>query len=179
MKEVVVIGMAVVAGAGVSVALIARAEPPAVDAGSQAQTFPAASEVTPAGMTVQTQEPPTGFTGACLVNYATYQPTLPLICYSPGTMAQYGKSHPVTFPAQKVFRAYDGLPARYDSYLRVATCYPRDPDAGTCPSQSFAVSHSCCDFGMHLVSVDGQTATGVVGFTSSGAAAAADSGAED
>lgn len=115
-------------------------------------------------MAAQTQEPPTGFTGACLVDYPAYEPTLPLICYAPPSTVQYGAGFTtVTFPAKKVARSYSSLPANYDSYQVLVTCYPHQPD-GTCPSQSFAVSHSCCDYGIGLTSPDGQTASSLAIF---------------
>jgi hypothetical protein len=137
--------------------------------------------MTPPGMMAQTQEPATGFTGACLLDFMTYKPTLPLICYSPNLSAgpqaassdaaaqaaptaQYGSGlTKVTFPARKVFRSYGDLPPAYDSYQVLLTCYPPNPD-GTCPFQSFAISHSCCDYGAIMTSLDSQTASGFVNF---------------
>jgi hypothetical protein len=115
-------------------------------------------------MVVQTQEPPTGFTGACLIDFLTYQPTLPLICYSPSGKVSYGAgTTTVTFPANLVFRPYASPPATYDSYQALVTCYEHT-SAGTCPQQSFPVSHSCCDYGTDLISLDGQVATGLASF---------------
>jgi hypothetical protein len=177
--------------AGIVVALVAigraQAAPTdagseAADAGSQAATteagsrvFPDPSELTPPGLMAQTQEPATGFTGACLIDFMTYKPTLPLICYSANAApadggaqaaptAQYGSGQTkVTFPARKVFRPYDTSPPQYDSYQVLLTCYPPNPDR-TCPSQSFAISHSCCDYGAIMTSLDARTASGFVNF---------------
>jgi hypothetical protein len=136
-----------------------------VVARAQSRSFPTASEVTPAGMTAQTQEPATGFTGACLLDYMTYEPTLPLICYSPtGSSVQYGSgTTTVSFPAKEVARSYASPPASYDSFQVLLTCYPHNSD-GTCPQQSFAVSRSCCGYGANLISLDGKTATGIAAF---------------
>ncbi len=134
-------------------------------------------------MIAQTTEPATGFTGACLLDFKTYEPTLPLICYSPSRMmasgdagadaaaagagaagATYGAGITiVTFPAKSVFRPYLSGPANYDSYQVLVTCYPHTA-TGSCPQASFAVSHSCCDYGTNLTSMDGQTATGLASF---------------
>jgi hypothetical protein len=122
------------------------------------------SDVGPPGMTAQTQEPPSGFTGACLLDHMTYEPTLPLICYAPSSAASYGAgSTTVTFPAKTVFRPYASLSANYDSYEVLVTCYPHST-SGACPQQAFAVSHSCCDYGASLTSLDGKTASGLAGF---------------
>jgi hypothetical protein len=155
-RPLVIVGAgALVLAAGIAVVAVARA---------QARSFPDPSEVQPSGMTAQTQEPPTGFTGACLLDYAPYLPTLPLICYAPTSAAHYGAgTTTVAFPAKKVFRSYSSLPANYDSYQVLATCYPHQDD-GTCPQQSFAVSRSCCDYGTNLMSLDGQTASGLASF---------------
>jgi hypothetical protein len=156
MNKLTILGAGVlILAASIAVVVVARA---------QSRSFPAANEVVPPGMTAQTQEPATGFTGACLLDYKTYQPTLPLICYAPGSTATYGAgSTTVTFPAKEVLRSYGSLPTQYDSYQVLITCYPHKSD-GSCPSPSFAISHSCCDYGMDLTSLDGQAATGQANF---------------
>jgi hypothetical protein len=160
---------AVVLGAAGAVVVIARADP---------RAFPDPSQISPSGLIAQTTEPATGFTGACLVDFKTYEPTLPLVCYSPSRMmatgdaaadagsagATYGAGFTtVTFPAKSVFRPYLSGPANYDSYQVLLTCYPHTP-AGACPQSSFAVSRSCCDYGTNLTSIDGQTASGLANF---------------
>jgi hypothetical protein len=147
--------VAVVITAALAVVVVARAQP---------RILPDPSEVGPMAVAAQTQEPPTGFTGACLLDTMTYQPALPLICYAPTGTVQYGKGFTnVTFPAKKVSHSYSMAPASYDSYEVLVSCYPHNAD-GSCPLQSFAVSRSCCDYGTPLVSLDGQTASGLAGF---------------
>jgi hypothetical protein len=147
-------GVSIVA-AGVAVGVVARAEAP---------ILPDPGDVGPLTMAAQLQEPPTGFTGACLLDYMAYQPTLPRICYSPTTPVIYGGgTTSVTFPANRVLRPYSSAPASYDSYEVLVTCYPHGSD-GACPQQAFAISRSCCDYGTELISVDGQTASGLVAF---------------
>lgn len=155
-RSLVIVGAgALVLAAGIAVVAVARAQP---------RSFPDPTEVQPSGMAAQMQEPPTGFTGACLLDHATYQPTLPLICYTPPSTVQDGAgTTTVSFPANKVADSYSSLPASYDSYQVLATCFPRQSD-GTCPQQSFAVSLSCCDYGTRLTSLDGQTASGLAIF---------------
>jgi hypothetical protein len=154
-KRPLVGASALVLVAGVAFGVLARAQP---------QSFPDPTEVTPAGLTMQSQEPPTGFTGACLLDHMTYAPALPAVCYAPGTQAQYGAgTTPVSFPAAKVARSYEALPVTYDSYQALVTCFPHTM-AGTCPTGSFAISRSCCDYGTVLTSTDGQTAKGLASF---------------
>ncbi len=118
------------------------------------------STAAPVTVTVQTTEPASGFTGACLLPFMAYQPTLPSVCYSPGGTVKYGAgSTRVTIPAAKVFRSYSTLPPQYDSFQPLATCYPHSAD-GTCPSISQAVSRSCCDYGTNMTSSDGVFAAG-------------------
>lgn len=162
---------------GVAAAVVAAGAVVAV-ARAQPSTFPDPSQITPAGMTAQTQEPTTGFTGACLVDFRSYEPKLPLICYAPNrpmapgdAAADAGNSGTtygagttvVTFPAKSVFRPYASGSANYDSYQVLVTCYPHTA-AGVCPQSSFAVSRSCCDYGTNLTSLDGQTASGLANF---------------
>jgi hypothetical protein len=157
----------------------------------------------PAGLTcgslslaMQTTEPATGFTGACLAQYMTYAAQLPVVCYSPavaggaeggaaagalpdgapgdagpGDAGSPASTGGVTYgqgttacmvPAGNVFRSYFTLANSYDSYQVLMTCYPHGDD-GKC-HQGFAVSRSCCDYGTNLISLDGQTATGLVNF---------------
>jgi hypothetical protein len=199
MKHLGLVGSAAsLAGIVVALVAIGRAQAAPTDAGSEAapadtggsqaattdggtRVFPDPSEITPPGMMAQMQEPATGFTGACLIDFMTYKPTLPLLCYSPnqGTgaqtapsdaatraapTAQYGSGQTkVTFPAQKVFRSYGAMAPTYDSYQVLLTCYPPNPD-GTCPFQSSAISHSCCDYGAIMTSLDARTASGFVNF---------------
>ncbi len=152
---VVVGAVAVVITAALAVVVVARAQP---------RILPDPYEVGPMTVTAQIQEPPKGFTGACLADAMTYQPALPLICYAPTGQVQYGKGFTnVTFPAKKVARSYSTAPASYDSYDVLVTCYQHNAD-GSCPAQSFAVSRSCCDYGSPLVSLDGQTASGLAAF---------------
>jgi hypothetical protein len=141
--------------------------------GSTSQTvkFPAAGYV----LSVQTTEPASGFTGACLVAQLTYTPQLPTVCYVPGgfvapdvpagSSVVYGSgSSNITLPAAAVARAYALLPPSYDSYQVMVTCYPHTMSGG-CPQASFAVSNSCCDMGTNMTSLDGQSATAPVAIT--------------
>ena len=141
---------------------------------AQARSFPDASTIrlTPQSnigtcigcTTEQTQEPATGFTGACLLDSMTYEPKLPLVCYAPNTTVQYGAGFTnVIVPASAVARSYSTLPAGNDSYMVLATCYPHNKD-GSCPQAAFAISNSCCDYGANMVSLDGQTAQGIASF---------------
>jgi hypothetical protein len=132
--------------------------------------FPAAGYT----LNVQTTEPAAGFTGACLVAQATYTPQLPSVCLvgggffpnvPPDANVLYGNgATSITLPAAAVAHSYSTLPASYDSYQTLVTCYPRTPH-GDCPQASFSVSHSCCDMGMPMVSLDGKSATGLVNIT--------------
>jgi hypothetical protein len=116
-------------------------------------------------MHVVTSEPPTGFVGACLVPFVTYTPQLPTICYQPGGNIVPGVgSTKVSMAAASAARSYGTLPASYDSYQALVTCYTHDAD-GTCPFDSFAVSRSCCDLGTNMISLDGVTATGTANFS--------------
>jgi hypothetical protein len=117
-------------------------------------------------LTVQRAEPAVGFTGACLVPFSTYAPQLPTVCYSPAGDVKYlsGSTTTAVFPAAKVARSYGAVPAQYDSYQVLETCYPHNAD-GSCPQPSFAVSHSCCDYGTEMVSTDGQFASGFANFS--------------
>jgi hypothetical protein len=116
-------------------------------------------------MQVVTAEPPTGFTGACLVPFLTYAPQLPTVCYSPGGNIQYGVgSTQVTAPTAVVARSYGSTAMGYDSFQALTTCYPHDSD-GTCPTAAFAVSRSCCELGTNMVSADGKYATGIANFS--------------
>jgi hypothetical protein len=183
MKHLVLAGAAA-AAAGIAVALVVagRALAAPEDAGAQADAgiriFPGQSEVMPSGLVAQTQEPADGFTGACLLDYMPYKPTLPLICYSPGPNGQYdaGLTTVVTFKAPEVFRSYGNVASQYDSYQVLATCYPPDPVKGCDPSQSFAISRSCCDYGVILTSLDGKTASGTANFGFVPGGAASDAG---
>jgi hypothetical protein len=142
--------------------------PGSCPSGSTLQTvkFPAAGY----SLSVQTTEPATGFTGACLVPQLTYTPQLPTVCFVPGGFFPYGPpdanviygngSTSVTLPAAFVARPYSTLPAGYDSYQTLVTCFPNSPPA--CPQPSFAVSNSCCDMGTQMVSLDGKNASGLV-----------------
>jgi hypothetical protein len=117
--------------------------------------------------TIQAQEPDGGFTGACLFTSMTYQPQLPLVCYSPSDhTANYGPdagATTVAFPAADVARSYAKSPGNYDSYEVLGTCYPHNAD-GSCPQWSSSVSQSCCDYGANMISLDGKTATGTAFF---------------
>jgi hypothetical protein len=132
------------------------------------------------GLTVQTTEPPEGFTGACLLNrpYPTYG--LPTVCFSP-TSATYILEDATRFdrpqctvPAANVLQpnwhiAVDQTnhtvtrEAAKDSYRVLETCVPHTA-AGSCPQNTLAISHSCCSAGAPMTSADGQTATGTVYF---------------
>ncbi len=110
-------------------------------------------------------EPATGFVGGCLSTAdITYVPTLPVACYQPTSVTGYGAAAPgltkFSFPASQVALSYSTLAPGYDSYDVLETCYPHDKN-GTCPSGSYAVSRSCCDYGTKLVSLDGKTASGL------------------
>ncbi len=142
-------------------------------------------------LAMQTTEPPSGFTGACLAPYMTYAPQLPTVCYSPAAAGPtdgglpegappdggaadasspastggvtYGQGTTAcTVPAGNIFRSYWNLNPSYDSYQVLLTCYPHGDD-GEC-HQGVAISKSCCDYGTNLTSLDGQTATGLVDF---------------
>jgi len=171
------IALALVAGTalvGAQQATATDASTPAVTDAS-APTFPSASAVTPAGLTMQTTEPPGGFTGACLLPALIYAPQLPLVCYSPagaqssasGSGIEWGATQEITFPAAQVAHSYDSLPSNNDSYYPVATCAPHVSDGGGCPTGLYAISASCCDYGAQTISVDGTTAFSFVKFRSS------------
>jgi hypothetical protein len=126
------------------------------------------SEVLFVPFTVQTSEPATGFTGACLAPYVTYSPQLPTVCYLPkaplvdpdaGTL-RLGATRFVV-PAAKVVRSYSQNGQNYDSYQALVTCFPHD-SSGNCPQLSYAISKSCCNLGTNLISIDGKSAEGIV-----------------
>jgi hypothetical protein len=113
-------------------------------------------------LTVDTQEPLHGFTGACLAPYVSYVPVLPTVCYrvkQAGATSAFG-THSytvVTAPAASVFQPYSRLDATLatanaDSYQVLMTCYPHNAN-GTCPTPSQGVSRSCCDLGMHMTAL--------------------------
>jgi hypothetical protein len=179
--------IAIAGTAGVVAGVVARG-------GAQSSTpTPGASEVLfggadggIGGITVQTSEPDGGFTGACLVPFVRYASQLPTVCYSPAG-ASYGTGFTtVSFPAAEVSFSYSPVPNQ-DSYQSVMTCAPHLAAApsscstwagqGTCPCGTFPISQSCCDYGMHMQSVDGVHAQGVVAFTLNGGGAL--SGATD
>jgi hypothetical protein len=132
--------------------------------------FPAAGY----SLSVQTTEPATGFVGACLAGQLTYTPQLPTVCFVPGGFFPYGPpdanvlygsgSTSVTLPAASVAQAYSMLPPSYDSYQTLMTCVPHTSTGG-CPQPTFSVSHSCCDLGTPMVSLDGVNASGLVSIT--------------
>lgn len=135
----------------------AQSSPPPLDA----------SEVAFVPFTVQTAEPPTGFTGACLAPSVTYAPQLPTVCYSPKASLvdtdgglRLGATR-FAVPAAKVLRAYSQNGTNYDSYQALVTCFPHD-GSGHCPQLSYPISNSCCDLGTNLISVDGKSAEGIV-----------------
>jgi hypothetical protein len=140
-------------------------------------------------LTMQTTEPATGFTGACLAQFTSYEPQLPTVCFSPpaplmidggaseagaavidgggaagaSSGVTYGKAPTTcTMPAANSFRSYASLAPNYDSYTVLMTCYPHGA-GGKC-TLGFAVSKSCCDYGTSMISLDGKTATGLVNF---------------
>jgi hypothetical protein len=166
-RRLVLLGAAVlVLGAAAARGQIARAQPTSLPDPGVVRLTPQSNIGTCIGCTtLQAQEPPTGFTGACLLDAMHYQPTLPLARYAPGPTVQYGKGFTnVIFPdAKQVAGSYSTLPAASDSYMVLATCYPHNAD-GSCPQASFAVSRSCCDYGANIISLDGQTAQGVAIF---------------
>jgi hypothetical protein len=152
---------------------------------AQARSFPDPNDVrlTPQSnigtcqmcTTLVQHEPPGGFAGACLFDSMTYQPRLPLACYEPQTSVRYGPAGGgftnVIFPdATQVARSYSTLPAANDSYMVLGTCYPlrSASDGGgaalACPQSAFMVSHSCCDYGSNMISLDGKTAQGIAFF---------------
>jgi hypothetical protein len=173
--------LAISGGAGVVVGVVAWAS------AQSASPMPGASQVVfgasdggATGVTVQTSEPDGGFTGACLVPFIRYTPQLPTVCYSPAG-ASYGTGFTtVSFPAADVSFSYSPVPNQ-DSYQSVMTCAPHltAPGStcatwtgqGTCPCGTFPISQSCCDYGMHMQSVDGIHAQGIVAFTVNGAGA--------
>jgi hypothetical protein len=142
------------------------------------------------GLSVQTTEPPGGFTGACLMN-RSYGGGLPSVCYSPGKADYTG--HAIvrcTLPAAEAVQpewlisASDttGALARtpIDNNFRVLeTCAPHltmpSPDClwgpdklnGNCPCNTVPVSHSCCtQFGTKMTTNDqGKTAVGTAYFS--------------
>jgi hypothetical protein len=115
-------------------------------------------------LTVETDEPDQGFTGACLLGpdgRLTDQAQLPVVCFSLDGNVQYdtGTKTEVVVPASEVVQsdtpatpALDEYPydADYTSfhYQVLMTCYPHD-DAGACTAGS-AVSRSCCDVGANM-----------------------------
>jgi hypothetical protein len=114
---------------------------------------------------VQTTEPPTGFTGACLLPFLTYEPQLPTVCYSPtsstgSVIYGAGATTQLVVPAKTVWLASMWtLPPEHDSFQPVMTCYPHNKD-GTCPAPSQALSMSCCDVPMPMSCTDGVFAHG-------------------
>ncbi len=169
-----------VLGTAAALVRIARAQPVSFPDPSVVILTPQSNNGTCMGCTtLQTQEPPTGFVGACLFASMTYEPKLPLACYTPQISVTYGAAGGgftnVIFPdAKAVSRPYSTLPAAYDSYMVLGTCYPHGSAgtdgggtasaSGACPQSSFAVSHSCCDYGTTMTSLDGKTAQGTAFF---------------
>jgi hypothetical protein len=184
--------------AGVVAVLVARANPmPAPDVrniyGEGDQDVTAVMPV-PSGLTcgawgvtdlkVQTSEPPTGFTGLCLMD-RPYGATLPTICFSPPG-AKYNDSFgnalvstttcaaPTSQVAQPSSQIHvdqgTGKVSRQSAagYRRAVTCAPHmnpPPQCaggttnGGCPCFTTPVSNSCCTpFQTEMASSDGQTA---------------------
>jgi hypothetical protein len=137
-----------------------------------------------AGLTVQTTEPPGGFTGACLMNRA-YGAILPSVCFSPANATYNGPTASVqcSIPAANVAQPdwslgspQNGNPTRQNasgSYQVMETCAPhvKGGDCATypnggCPCNTMPISASCCThYGTKLASSDGQTATGTAYFS--------------
>jgi hypothetical protein len=128
------------------------------------------------GLLVETTEPPTGFTGACLMN-RPYGASLPTVCYSPAN-ANYSGPGTVqcTIPAANVVQPSwhigvspeGGTVTRQylnESYRVLETCAPHV--AGDCGANMAPVSHSCCThYGTAMTSNDdGKTAIGTAYFT--------------
>jgi hypothetical protein len=132
-------------------------------------------------ISVETSEPPTGFTGACLLGpdgRLSDQVQLPVVCFSPEGNVQYGAgtSTEVIVRADEVLQSdtppaasFDDYPyAGYEAYdyQVLMTCYPKSA-AGACPSGSDAISHSCCNVGAPMTYLYENLAHGFVDLTSS------------
>jgi hypothetical protein len=139
------------------------------------------------GLTVQTAEPASGFTGACLMN-RPYGAALPSVCFSPdsatytgydGGTASVKCSAPAASVAQpdwSIGAPQNGKATRQnasDSYEVMETCVPHVKGGdcalyanGGCPCNTMPISGSCCThYGTRMASSDGQTATGTAYFS--------------
>jgi hypothetical protein len=140
------------------------------------------------GLTIQTSEPPEGFSGACLME-RPYSKGLPSVCYSP-TNGSYDISLNPTqckIPAASVVQPNWHLSVdqtnhtvtreNIPTYRVMETCGPHlatpSPDCawgpdgrnGSCPCNMTPVSHSCCtQYGTPMDSADGMTASGTAYF---------------
>jgi hypothetical protein len=135
-------------------------------------------------ITVQTEEPVTGFTGACLLGpdgRLSDLVQLPAVCFSPEGNVQYGVAASMTPMTEVIVRAaevvqsdtpaaanFDVYPysADYTSYHYqvLMTCYPKG-DGGACPAGT-PVSRSCCDIGANMQYLYANLAHGFVDFAS-------------
>jgi hypothetical protein len=132
-------------------------------------------------MTVQTEEPVEGFTGACLLGpdgRLSDHAQLPAVCFSPQGNVQYavaGSMTEVIVRAAEVVQSDTPAAANFDDYPYSAdyasyhyqvlmTCYPKG-DGGACPAGS-PVSRSCCDVGTNMQYLYANLAHGFVDLTS-------------
>jgi hypothetical protein len=132
-------------------------------------------------LSIQTSEPSTGFTGACLLGpdgRPADHVQLPAVCFSPEGNVQYG----VGLSTEVIVRAYEVLqsdtppPLNFDEYPYaidygayhyqvLMTCYPKGA-SGACPAGSSAISSSCCNVGAPMTYLYVNLAHGFVDLTS-------------
>jgi hypothetical protein len=132
-------------------------------------------------LTVQTAEPDSGFTGACLLGpdgRLSDRVQLPAVCFSPAGNVQYDAGTMTEVLARGVdvlqsdtpptpdFEAYPYTSVDYSTYhfQVLMTCYPKD-QSGTCTVGS-PVSRSCCDIGANMSYLRDALAHGFVNLTS-------------
>jgi hypothetical protein len=132
-------------------------------------------------LSIQTSEPPTGFTGACLLGpdgRPADHVQLPAVCFSPSGNVQYGvaTTTEVIVRAAEVLQSDTPPPPDFDDYPYsidynafhyqvLMTCYPKGA-GGACPTGSSAVSSSCCNVGSPMTYLYVNLAHGFVDLTS-------------
>jgi hypothetical protein len=112
-------------------------------------------------MTVQTTEPTSGFTGACLTSWiygGQSLHTLPSVCYSFQGAHYFTESTQLVMPAGQVFAPYWSLPPQDDSFDWLMTCVPHS--GPFCPTGTNPISNSCCTVGVRMLCADGVFAKG-------------------
>jgi hypothetical protein len=137
-------------------------------------------------MTVQTDEPADGFTGACLLGpdgRISDHAQLPVVCFSPQGNVQYGVAASTTeatmteviVRAAEVVQSDTPAAANFDvfpytadyasyHYQVLMTCYPKD--AGGACAGGTPVSRSCCDVGANMQYLYANLAHGFVDLAS-------------